>query len=175
VRSASPTVATYAKNDGVHVRVADKAATPDEADRRVADMERTVRERLGEYVWGTDDETLPEVIGRRLEARKWRLAVAESLSAGDIARSLADAAGAERWFIGAIVRPSADSASLESDGRGLGGDVLLVTPHGAEASQLRAILPGRTRRLDIRFRSPADGRRRALLSGLDLLRRALAD
>lgn len=174
VRSTSPTVATYAKNDGVHVRVADKAATPEDADRRIADMERTIRARLGEFVWGTDDETLPGVIGRGLEARRWRLAVAESLSAGDIARALADAPGAERWFVGAIVRPLADSETLEGDGRRLGGDVLLVTPHGAETSQLRAIVPGRTRRLDIRFRSPADGRRRALLSGLDLLRRALA-
>jgi nicotinamide-nucleotide amidase len=175
VRSTSPTVATYAKNDGVHVRVADKASTPEEADERVARMEQTIRARLGEYVWGTDDETLPGVIGRRLEAREWRLAVAESLSAGDIARTLAEAPGAERWFVGAIVRPSTDAETLETEGRRLGGDVLLVTPHGAETSELRAIVPGRTRRLDIRFRSPADGRRRALLSGLDLLRRALAD
>jgi nicotinamide-nucleotide amidase len=175
VRSTSPTVATYAKNDGVHVRVADKAATLELADRRIADMERTIRERLGEYVWGTDDETLPAVIARGLEARRWRLAVAESLSAGDIARALADAPGAERWFVGAIVRPSADAETLEAEGRRLGAEVLLVTPYGAETSQLRAIVPGRTRRADIRFRSPADGRRRALLGGLDLLRRALAD
>ena len=175
VRSTSPTVATYAKNDGVHVRVADKASTPEEADRRVAGMEQTIRARLGDYVWGMDEETLPSVIGRGLEARGWRLAVAESLSAGDIARALAEAPGAERWFRGAIVRPVADSETLESEGRRLGGDVLMVTPYGAGTSELRAVVPGRTRRLDIRFRSAADGRRRALLSGLDLLRRALAD
>ncbi|MEK6207557.1 MAG: CinA family nicotinamide mononucleotide deamidase-related protein [Chloroflexota bacterium] len=175
VRSTSPTVATYAKNDGVHVRVADKAQTPQVADERVAEMERTIRARLGEYVWGADDETLPQVIGRGLLARNWRLAVAESLSSGDIARALADARDAERWFAGAIVRPAAESDTLESEGQRLGGNVLLVTPHGVETSQLRAIAPGRTRRLDIRFRSPADGRRRALLGGLDLLRRTLAD
>ena len=175
VRSTSPTVATYAKNDGVHVRVADKASTPEEADEHVARMERTIRERLGEYVWGTDDETLPDVIGRRLEARTWRLVLAESLSAGDIARAMADAPGAERWFAGAIVRPAADAETLEAEAQPLGGDVLLLTPYGDETSQLRAIVPGRTRRLDIRFRSRADGRRRALLSGLDLLRRALSD
>ncbi len=174
VRSTSPTVATYAKNDGVHVRVADKASTPEEADVRVAEMERTIRARLGEYVWGTDDDTLPQVIGRGLQARNWRLAVAESLSAGDIARMLADAPDAPRWFSGAIVRPSADAETLEREGRQLGGDAVLVTPHGTETSELCAIVPGRTRRLDIRFRSPADGRRRALLGGLDLLRRSLA-
>src|SRR5438128_3525634 len=114
VRSTSPTVATYAKNDGVHVRVADKAPTPAEADRRVAGMERAIRARLGEYVWGTDDETLPSVIGRRLEARKWRLAVAEAPSAGDIARSLAAAADAARGFAGAIVRPSSTAEALDN-------------------------------------------------------------
>jgi nicotinamide-nucleotide amidase len=173
VRSTSPTVATYAKNDGVHVRVADKASTPEEADERVAGMEETIRARVGEYVWGSDDETLPFVIGRELVARKWRLALAESLSAGDIARTFADGPDAARWFVGAIVRPSADADTLEREGRVLGGEVLLVTPHGTETSELRAIVPGRTRRLEIRFRSPADGRRRALLGGLDLLRRSL--
>ena len=138
-------------------------------------MEHEIRARLGEYVWGTDEDTLPAVIAQRLEARKWRLAVAESLSAGDVARSLSDARDAERWFVGAIVRPSAGADSLESEGRRLGGEVLLVTPHGAETSELRVITPVRTRRVDIRFRSPADGRRRALLGGLDLLRRAVAD
>jgi nicotinamide-nucleotide amidase len=174
VRSTRPTVATYAKNDGVHVRVADKASTSEEADKHVAEMEQAIRERLGEYVWGTDDETLPDVIGRGLLARKWRLAVAESLSSGDIARALADARDAERWFVGAIVRPSADAETLEREGRGLGGDVLLLTPHGVGTSELSVTGPERKRRLDIRFRSPADGRRRALLGGLDLLRRTLA-
>src|SRR5436309_3928755 len=141
VHSTSPTVATYAKNDGVHVRVADKASAPEEADRHVAEMERAIRARLGEYVWGTDDETLPTVIGRRLEARKWRLAVAESLSAGDIARSLADAPDAARWFVGAIVRPSANAEKLENEGRRLGSDVLLTTPPGPHPRALPAIPP----------------------------------
>src|SRR5437879_13754103 len=43
VHSTSPTVATYAKNDGVHVRVADKAAATGEAGRHVAEMEQIGR------------------------------------------------------------------------------------------------------------------------------------
>src|SRR2546430_12936317 len=53
VRSTSPTVATYAKNDGVHIRVADKASTPEEADGRIAQMEQAIRARIGEYGGGT--------------------------------------------------------------------------------------------------------------------------
>jgi competence/damage-inducible protein CinA-like protein len=175
VHSTSPTVATYAKSDGVHVRIAAKAATAAEADNRVAGMEAEVRARLADYVWGADDDSLGEVIGKRLLAYGWRLALAESLSAGEIARALADATDARRWFAGALVRPGADAESLEREAAWLGAEVLLVIPDGTGEIELRAITPRGARRFKVRFGSPAEGRRRALLSGLDLLRRTLAD
>src|SRR6266513_5213608 len=141
VRSARPTVATYAKNDGVHVRIADKATLAADADANIARIEREIRSRLGEYVWGTDDDTLGAVIGRALTERGWRLAVAESLSAGDIARALADAPDAARWFAGAVVRLGADADALARAGRDLGAEVLLLTPDGLSESELRAITP----------------------------------
>src|SRR5207244_8125595 len=174
VRSTAPTVATYAKNDGVHVRIAEKAATPASADASIGRMEAEVRVRLGEYVWGADDETLGDVIGRALEARRWRLGLAESLSGGDIARTLADAAGAQRWFAGALVRPGAGADTLERDAAALGGEVVLIVPDGQGESELRATTPEQKRRLAVRFSSSTEGRRRALLGGLDLLRRTLA-
>src|SRR3989441_5347616 len=85
VRSTAPTVATYAKNDGVHVRIAEKAATAAEADARIERMEAEVRARLGNHVWGVDDETLGGVVGRGLVARGWRLAVADARTAGGAA------------------------------------------------------------------------------------------
>src|SRR5438445_2284507 len=69
VHSTAPTVATYAKNDGVHVRITDKASDAASAEARIAAMERTIRERLGQHVWGADDETLGQVIGRGLASR----------------------------------------------------------------------------------------------------------
>src|SRR5438132_2153083 len=130
VRSTSPTVATYAKNDGVHVRIADKAPSAQEADARIARVEAEIRARLGEYVWGVDSDTLGVVVGRALLARGWRLAVAESLSMGDIARSLADTPDARRWFAGGVVRLGAVAEALEREARGLGGNGVLITPEG---------------------------------------------
>src|SRR5436189_1267308 len=83
VRSTAPTVVTKAKNDGVHVRITDKDADAATMDGRIAGMEALVRERLGRYVWGADDETLGAVIGHGLSQRGWQLATAESLSGGD--------------------------------------------------------------------------------------------
>ena len=175
VRSTSPTVATYAKNDGVHVRIADKAATAAAADARIERMEAEVRARLGDHVWGVDDETLGGVVGRGLVARGWRLAVADALTAGELARALADAPEAARWLAGALVVPGADASTLEREVRPLGAQVILLVPAGASESELRLYAPDRPRGQTIRYRTPAEARRRALLSGLDLLRRALAN
>ena len=175
VRSTAPTVVTKAKNDGVHVRITDKDADAATMDARIAGMEAVVRERLGQYVWGTDDDTLGSVIGRALSKRGWRLATAESLSGGDVARVLAESAGSSSWYARGIVRPMADVDELT---RLLGEmrpppDVRLVVPHGDKSAELKIWTPDRPRSVTIRFASPTEGRRRALLGALDLLRRSL--
>ena len=172
VRSTSPTVATYAKNDGVHIRIADKAAA---ADERIARMEATIRARLGAHVWGVDDDTLGGVIGGGLRRKGWRLALAESQSCGDIARVLGDARDAAAWLAGTIVRLDADEATLTQDVRLFAADVTLLTPAGLDPGDVIATTPARSHRAPVRFRTPVEGRRRAMLGGLDLLRRVLAE
>jgi nicotinamide-nucleotide amidase len=175
VRSTAPTVVTKAKNDGVHVRITDKDPDAATMDARIAQMETLVRERLGQYIWGTDDETLGSVIGRGLSEHGWRLATAESLSGGDVARVLAESPGAASWYAGALVRPMAEADELTSllDDIRPAPEVRLVVPHGEQSVELRIWTPDRPRSATIRFGSLIEGRRRALLGALDLLRRAL--
>jgi hypothetical protein len=177
VRSTAPTVVTKAKNDGVHVRITDKDADAAAMDARIARMEAVVRERLGQYVWGTDDETLGSVIGRGLSDRGWRLATAESLSGGDVARVLAESPGSAAWYMHGFVRPMAEAEELTSllDDLNPAAEVRLVVPHGEQNAELRIWTPDRPRTATIRFGSPVEGRRRALLGALDLLRRAVGD
>jgi nicotinamide-nucleotide amidase len=175
VRSTAPTVVTKAKNDGVHVRITDKDPDAAAMDARIARMEAVVRERLGEYVWGTDDDTLGSVIARALGERGWRLATAESLSGGDVARALAESPASASWYVRGFVRPMADTAELMQllDELRPAPEVRLVIPHGEQSAELRIWTPDRPRISTIRFGSPVEGRRRALLGALDLLRRAL--
>lgn len=174
VRSTAPTVATYAKNDGVHVRITDKGPQLAAVDERIGAMEATIRGRLGEYVWGADAETLGDVVGRSLLGRGWRLALAEALTGGDVARTLTDTEGAAAWLAGAIVRPAADEATLRAWAERLGAEVLCLVPEGAADASLLVATPDRpVRRATVRFASRAEGRRRATLVALDLLRRAL--
>ncbi|HVR88194.1 MAG TPA: CinA family nicotinamide mononucleotide deamidase-related protein [Candidatus Limnocylindria bacterium] len=180
VRSTGPTVATYAKNDGVHVRITDKVSAADAGataalDARIAQMERTIRERIGEHIWGVDDDTLGTVIGRGLTARGWRLAIAESLTGGDVAAALTSTTSAPAWLAGAVVVPGADARTLAGWGAPFAADMLCVVPDGAEETVLSVGTPDREqRRATVRYRSRAEGRRRAALVALDLIRRALS-
>ena len=54
-------------------------------------------------------------------------------------------------------------------------EVRLVVPYGEQSAELRIWTPDRPRTATIRFGSPVEGRRRALLAALDLLRRAIQD
>jgi len=175
VRSTAPTVVTKAKDDGLHIRITDKDADAATMDARIAAMEVKVRERLGRYVWGTDEETLGEVIGRGFERRGWRLATAEALSAGDVSRTLAHAPGANEWFVTGVVILHADLASLERALEHSDAQVRLLVPHGEASADLLIVTPERPRTATIRFGSPAEGRRRAWLAAVDLLRRAIAE
>ena len=174
VRSTAPTVVTKAKDDGLHIRITDKDADPATMDARIAAMEKTVRDRLGQYVWGTDDDTLAAVIGAGLERRGWRLAAAESLSAGDVSRLLAQAPHADEWFMTGVVIPHAGADVLARAIERSDAQVRLLVPHGDASAELSVTTPDRPRTTTIRFSSPAEGRRRALLGALDLLRRAVA-
>ena len=174
VRSTAPTVVTKAKDDGIHVRITDKDTDAASMDARIAAMEAKVRALLGQYVWGTDGDTLPEIIGAGLTSRGWRLATAESLSGGDIARALADAPGVKEWYARGIVWPHANAETLARALESSDAQVRLLLPYGESTAEIVASTPDGERRATIRFNHEREGRRRALLGGLDMLRRTLA-
>ena len=175
VRSTSPTVATYAKNDGVHVRITDKGSAAAPIESRIAAMEATIRQRVGTHIWGTDDDTLGSVIGTALRTRTWRLAVAESLTGGEVGRALSETPGSSAWLTAAVTLPAADAEALAAAVTAFPAEVTLVVPDGADRSTLVVRTPERPeRRSTVRFRTTVEGRRRATLAALDLLRRAIS-
>ncbi|MCL6477168.1 MAG: CinA family nicotinamide mononucleotide deamidase-related protein [Peptococcaceae bacterium] len=82
LRGKNPTLAPTAKFSEVYLRITAKASSNDEADLMIDGMDRKVRELLGDYIYGTDDETLPEVVGKMLAAKKLKMAAAETCSGG---------------------------------------------------------------------------------------------
>jgi nicotinamide-nucleotide amidase len=176
VHSTAPTVATYAKNDGVHVRITDKGTDRAAVTGRIEAMDRMIRDRIGQHVWGIDDDTLGTVVGRALAGRGWRLAVAEAVTGGEIARALTETEGSSSWLTGAIVLPAADERALATWAARLGAEVTCLAPAGQTETSLVVRTPSRdARRVTVRYRSAGEGRRRATLAALDLIRRALLE
>jgi nicotinamide-nucleotide amidase len=94
VRRADPIVATYAKDDGVHIRVT--AIRPDKnaAERAVAETERVIRERIGTYVYGYLDESLASAILAPIAASGDRVAIWEAGTSARFSSLLFDEADA---------------------------------------------------------------------------------
>ena len=101
--SSNPTVAYLASEGEVRVRLTAKASRREGAVALIGPLEREVRDRLGDRVVGTDEETLEGAVGRLLLQAKLRLACAESLTGGGLASRLADAPGASAYLAGAVV------------------------------------------------------------------------
>ncbi|MEM7734167.1 MAG: CinA family nicotinamide mononucleotide deamidase-related protein [Deinococcota bacterium] len=107
-RSANPSVATYAKRDGVHVRVAAKADTVDAAKHAAETAEQEVREALQGFVWGEDTDEFGEVVTQKLAAKGKTLASLETVSGGMLADSLSTPT-AEAAFLGGMVAHNSKS------------------------------------------------------------------
>ncbi len=103
LHSGNPTIATYAKRDAVDVRVTAKAPTEQQARALVAEMEAQVREVLGSYIFGVDDETLQSVVGNLLREKGWTLGAMESCTGGLFASTITDVAGSSDYFRGGLV------------------------------------------------------------------------
>ncbi|PZA06684.1 MULTISPECIES: CinA family nicotinamide mononucleotide deamidase-related protein [unclassified Meiothermus] len=88
-------VGSYAKPWGVEVVIRGHSpAAPALAE--------AIRERL-KNVWGEDDDSLPQVVLRGLEARRATLATAESLTGGMLGSLVTEVPGASRVYLGGLV------------------------------------------------------------------------
>jgi nicotinamide-nucleotide amidase len=103
IHSNNPTVATYAKSDGIDVRITAKAETRKQAEQQVAEMEKQARQILGHYIFGVDRDTLQSVIGKQLSSRNQWLAVMDSMTGGLLSSTITDNPGSAQHFKGAIV------------------------------------------------------------------------
>jgi nicotinamide-nucleotide amidase len=102
-RLENPTVAYLASAGEVRVRLTAKAATREDAEALIAPVEREIRERLGDAVYGTDDQELEEVVGRMLRERGLLLACAESLTGGGLSERIVRVPDSSDYFAGAVV------------------------------------------------------------------------
>ena len=99
----NPTLAPYAKEGEVELRITAKAETEAEADGLIAPIEAEVRGLFGDLVYGADVSGLEQVVLDGARARGLTLGTAESCTGGLIAKRITDVPGAASVFKGGVV------------------------------------------------------------------------
>ncbi len=100
---ANPTVAVYAKQDGIYVRITAKASDDEAARQAIEPIELEAYRRLGEFIWGSDDDTQASVTADLLRSLSCTLAVGETVTAGTLTTMLSSVPKSDQWFRGGLI------------------------------------------------------------------------
>ena len=138
----NPTMAPYAKECDCLLQVTAKAGSEAEAEAMMAPVIAHVKERLGDFVYGTDVECLEEAVFPLLKEKGLTFATAESCTGGEIAKRFTDIPGASSVFLGgAVVYTNEVKARL------LGLDPEMIEEKGAVSREVAVALAEQVRRL----------------------------
>ncbi len=108
----NPTVGLAAHAGAVDIRITARAETEENANRLIAAVESDLRQRLGNIIYGADEETLESIVLRLLTAQNARLSVVEANSAGELTRRLSSTGLPQTFAGGKIISEPLNSAEL---------------------------------------------------------------
>jgi nicotinamide-nucleotide amidase len=101
--SVNPSLAFLASNSEIKIRITAKAPNAEAARALTEPMEQEVRSRLGESIFGTDDETIERILLRLLMDRRQTIGTAESMTGGMVSARLTDLPGSSAVVKGGVV------------------------------------------------------------------------
>ncbi|MFO0759052.1 MAG: CinA family nicotinamide mononucleotide deamidase-related protein [Byssovorax sp.] len=125
----------------VDVKVQARAASQDQARALALRAADDVRARLGDVIYGQEDEAFPSIVGRALRSRGFRLAVAESCTGGLIMHLLTSLPASDYLVGGAVTYANSAKSRL------LGVFEDTLRGHGAVSAEVAAEMAEGARRL----------------------------
>jgi len=93
----------YANPEDIQVQVTTQAPTEKETDKLLQLSVNQLTKILGNYVYGTDEQSLEEVVGNLLKAKKLKVAVAESCTGGMLGEMITRIPGSSKYFQGGVI------------------------------------------------------------------------
>ncbi len=130
-RERNPLIDCTAKYGIITLTITATAKDKDEAHQMAEESEKSLRNKLGELVYGTEEQALAEVVGEKLARQKMTIAVAESCTGGTLAKLLTDIPGASGYFTHGWVTYSNTAKTGE-----LGVPSDLIEKYGAVSEQV---------------------------------------
>jgi nicotinamide-nucleotide amidase len=124
----------------VEVKVQTRAATREAARAAARAAADEAARRLGDAVYGEGEDEFPEVVGRALRSRGWRLALAESCTGGLIGHLLTSHPASEFFVADAVTYANSAKSRL----LGVGEEVLRA--HGAVSAEVAVAMAKGVRR-----------------------------
>lgn len=134
-RGRDPEVGITASEATISLRIVSRGLTPEEAVAKAEPDVRFIRERLGVFVYGEEDEDLAAVVGRMLAERNQTLATAESCTGGLIGHQLTEIPGSSKYYLGGLVVYSNDAKV-----KFCGVPEAMLAAHGAVSPQVAEAL-----------------------------------
>lgn len=101
--SENPTVAPYASQGTVKLRISAKAASETAAIALIEPIAEEIIKIAGDHYYGDNEATLASVVGDLLRSRKQTLSVAESCTGGGLGHMLTTVPGSSDYFTGGII------------------------------------------------------------------------
>ncbi len=119
----------------IELHLSTRSENAEESDRTLEDGVQLLAGALGDIVFSTDGQSLPEVVGQLLHSRGARLAAAESCTGGMVLARLTDVPGSSAWVIGGVTAYS-NRVKIEQ----LGVPAEMIEAHGAVSEPVAAAM-----------------------------------
>jgi nicotinamide-nucleotide amidase len=186
-RGHDPEIGITAHEATITLRMIAQGNSEEECRDKIETASREIRDRLGEYVFGVEDEELEHVVVRELHARGLKLVTMEAGTGGLLAERIAHVEQARSCYLGGMVlmHCSGDLVELgENHRRKTGADYVLIVGseeirtdhqgHAVSTIPIGLIGPDVEQIQPLTWSgNPAITRSRAYKAALDLLRRHL--
>ncbi|WP_214777420.1 competence/damage-inducible protein A [Exiguobacterium sp. s22] len=128
---SNPTVAPYAETGEARLRISARATDEATARQMIEEVKTEILRRVGSYYFGSDDETIASHLIQSLSRLNQTLAVAESLTGGEVQSMITSTPGASAVFLGGVV-----TYSNELKNRYLGVSLDTIEQHSVVSKEV---------------------------------------
>lgn len=136
ISQSNPTIALLAGGNGeVIIRLTAKSDTVVNAEHLIAGLEKQLRQKIADYIWGLDNDTIEANIGKILTQKQLTIALAESCTGGLITSRITDVSGSSNYLMGSIV---CYTNKIKTDFIGVPAQIII--DHGAVSHQTATLL-----------------------------------